>query len=183
MLPQVDLPRKGKTIFFFTSFLKIQILKIIMIFRLCYGLHTQSGEWNPDWITSHTIYYVTLAPPSLLTCISSSVKKTPVILQRHIRGERHGVSRYTESSGRLSSGSTQSPQIQFLNHCSKSSLIQVTDQGWYCWGSISFPRFCLVTTKIWSNGPVLQLSDGRVLRLCVTAQFYLESKGKYILKA
>ena len=32
-LPQVDLlPRKGKTIFFFTSFLKIQILKIIMIF-------------------------------------------------------------------------------------------------------------------------------------------------------
>ena len=31
--------------------------------------------------------------------------------------------------------------------------------------------------------PVLQPSDGPMLWLCVTAQFYLESKGKYILKA
>ena len=31
--------------------------------------------------------------------------------------------------------------------------------------------------------PVPQFSDGPVLQLCVTAQFYLESKGKYILEA
>ena len=32
------------------------------------------------------------------------------------------------------------------------------------------------------DGSVLQPSDGPVLQLCVTAQFYFESKGKYILK-
>ena len=31
--------------------------------------------------------------------------------------------------------------------------------------------------------PVLQLSDGPVLQFRVTVQFYLESKGKYILEA
>ena len=31
--------------------------------------------------------------------------------------------------------------------------------------------------------PVLQPSDGPVLQCCVTTPFYLESKGKYILKA
>ena len=31
--------------------------------------------------------------------------------------------------------------------------------------------------------PVPQFSDGPVLQLCVTAQFYLEDKGKYILEA
>ena len=58
-------------------------------------------------------------------------------------------------------------------------------------GSLSFPWFCLVETKIWKDGPALQpsdrpalqLSDGPVLQLCVTDQFYLESKGKYILEA
>ena len=57
-------------------------------------------------------------------------------------------------------------------------------------GSLSFPWFCLVETKIWKDGPALQpsdrpalqLSDGPVLQLCVTDQFYLESKGKYILE-
>ena len=33
------------------------------------------------------------------------------------------------------------------------------------------------------DGPVLQLSVGTVLQLRVTAQFYLESEGKYILEA
>ena len=50
-------------------------------------------------------------------------------------------------------------------------------------GEFAIPRFCLITTKIWSNWPAIQLSDGPVLQLCVTAQFYLESKGKYILEA
>ena len=39
-----------------------------------------------------------------------------------------------------------------------------------------------VTTKIWSDGRALQLSDGPVLQLRVTAQFYLEDKGKYTLE-
>ena len=54
-------------------------------------------------------------------------------------------------------------------------------------------------TKIWSDRPALQpsggsalqpsdrpvsqLLDGSVLQLRVTAQFYLENKGKYILEA
>ena len=38
------------------------------------------------------------------------------------------------------------------------------------------------TLQPWA-GPVLQLLDGPVLQLWVTAQFYLESKGKYILEA
>ena len=33
------------------------------------------------------------------------------------------------------------------------------------------------------GGPALQLLDGLVLQLHATAQFYLESKGKYILEA
>ena len=33
------------------------------------------------------------------------------------------------------------------------------------------------------DGPVLQLSVGPALQLRVTAQFYLESEGKYILEA
>ena len=33
------------------------------------------------------------------------------------------------------------------------------------------------------DGPVLQLLDGPALQLHVTVQFYLESKGKYILEA
>ena len=50
-------------------------------------------------------------------------------------------------------------------------------------GECVFPQFCLVTTKILNDGPALQLLDGSVLQLLVTAQFYLENKGKYILKA
>ena len=34
-----------------------------------------------------------------------------------------------------------------------------------------------------TDGPALQPLDGPVLQLCVTAQFYLKSKGKYILEA
>ena len=34
-----------------------------------------------------------------------------------------------------------------------------------------------------TGGPALQPSNGPVLQLRVTAQFYLESKGKYILEA
>ena len=49
-------------------------------------------------------------------------------------------------------------------------------------GSVSSQQKFEVT-----DGPLLQLhvisSDGPVLQLCVTAQFYLESKGKYILEA
>ena len=33
------------------------------------------------------------------------------------------------------------------------------------------------------DGPVLQPLHRLVLQLCITAQFYLESKGKYILEA
>ena len=44
--------------------------------------------------------------------------------------------------------------------------------------SVSSQQKCEVT-----DGPVLQLSDRPVLQLPVTAQFYLESKGKYILEA
>ena len=50
-------------------------------------------------------------------------------------------------------------------------------------GEFAIPWFCLITTKIWSDRPVLQSLDRPMLQLCVTAQFYLESKGKYILKA
>ena len=65
-------------------------------------------------------------------------------------------------------------------------------------GSVQFPQFCLLTTKIWSNGPALPSSDGPVLQLLDrpvlllldgpvlllrgTAQFYLKNKGKYILQ-
>ena len=49
-------------------------------------------------------------------------------------------------------------------------------------GECVFPQFCLITMKISNNGPALQLSDGSVLQLHVTAQFYLENKGKYILE-
>ena len=54
---------------------------------------------------------------------------------------------------------------------------QVMSEKWHhrCQGSVQFPRFCLVTAKIWSDG------HGPVLQLSVTAQFYLVSKGKYIL--
>ena len=53
-------------------------------------------------------------------------------------------------------------------------------------GSVWFPRFYLITTKIWSDGsafqlvdrPASQLSDGPVLELRVTAQFYLENSKK-----
>ena len=38
------------------------------------------------------------------------------------------------------------------------------------------------TLQPWA-GPVLQLLDGPLLQLWVTAQFYFESKGKYIFKA
>ena len=58
-----------------------------------------------------------------------------------------------------------------LSHRSKN-LKQRTDQ---CYTSVWFPRFCLAAGKIWIDRPVLQL--------CVTAQFHLASKGKYILKA
>ena len=34
-----------------------------------------------------------------------------------------------------------------------------------------------------TDRPALQPLDGPVLQLCVTAQFHLESKGKYILEA
>ena len=68
------------------------------------------------------------------------------------------------------------------------------NQPWIFIGSVRgvwFPQFCLVPPKIQSNGPalqpsgrpVLQLSDGPGLQLCVTIQFYLENKGEYILKA
>ena len=50
-------------------------------------------------------------------------------------------------------------------------------------GECVFPQFCLITMKISNNGPALQLSDGSVLQLQVTAQFYLENKGKYTLEA
>ena len=52
--------------------------------------------------------------------------------------------------------------------------------------------FCLITTKIWSNGQTSVTGLGRtsVTALCnflgctsVTSQFYLEIKGKYILEA
>ena len=56
------------------------------------------------------------------------------------------------------------------------------DHFQYCWESVQFPWFCLVTTKFEvMDGPVLQLLDGLVLQLHVTAQFCLQSKGKYIL--
>ena len=41
---------------------------------------------------------------------------------------------------------------------------------------------CLVTIKIWSDGPVLQLLEAIMLQLHVKAQFYLENKRKYILE-
>ena len=44
-------------------------------------------------------------------------------------------------------------------------------------GSVSLQQKFEVT-----DGPVLQPSDGPMSQLCVTAQFYLESKGKYILR-
>ena len=44
-----------------------------------------------------------------------------------------------------------------------------------CQGSLYFPEAM--------DRPVSQLSDGSVLQLRVTAQFYLENKGKYILEA
>ena len=50
-------------------------------------------------------------------------------------------------------------------------------------GECVCPQFCLITTKIWNDGPALQLLDGSVLQLLVTAQFYLENKGNYTLKA
>ena len=54
---------------------------------------------------------------------------------------------------------------------------QVISEKWHhrCQGSVQFPRFRLVTAKIWNDG------HGPVLHLSVTAQFYLVSKGKYIL--
>ena len=59
-------------------------------------------------------------------------------------------------------------------------------------GSLQFPQFCFVTIKIWSDGQTSVTGLGRtsVTALCnflgctsVTAQFYLEIKGKYILEA
>ena len=50
-------------------------------------------------------------------------------------------------------------------------------------GEFVIPSVCLVTANIWSDRPALQPSDRLVLQLHVTAQFYLESKGKYILEA
>ena len=62
------------------------------------------------------------------------------------------------------------------------------------------PWFYLTAAKIWSNRQTsvtalcdfldsvllqekFEVTDGPVLQLCVTAQFYLASKGKYSLKA
>ena len=44
-------------------------------------------------------------------------------------------------------------------------------------GSVSLKQKFEATDR-----PALQLSDGPLLQLHVTAQFYLESKGKYILE-
>ena len=49
-------------------------------------------------------------------------------------------------------------------------------------GVCNFLGFVLSQQKFEAmGGPVLQLLDGPVLQLHVTAQFYLQSKGKYIL--
>ena len=50
-------------------------------------------------------------------------------------------------------------------------------------GGVSFPRFCLITTKIWSDGWTSDVALRWASYSCVTAQFYLESEGKYILEA
>ena len=77
---------------------------------------------------------------------------------------------------------------------------QVKSESWHhrCWGSVWFPWFCLATAKIWSDGWISVKALYSSLRwtsvtvpcnllgwTSVTAllQFYLESKGKYILKA
>ena len=49
-----------------------------------------------------------------------------------------------------------------------------------CRRSLKFPWFCLITIKIWING---QTSITALGWTSVTAQFYLQSKGKYILEA
>ena len=45
------------------------------------------------------------------------------------------------------------------------SQVKSESQHHRCRGSLSFPQFCLNTTKIWSGRPVLHLSDGPVLQL------------------
>ena len=53
-----------------------------------------------------------------------------------------------------------------------SSLVKSEKWHHIYQGSVYFPWFCLAAAKIWSNG-----------QTSVIAQFYLESKGKYMLKA
>ena len=51
-------------------------------------------------------------------------------------------------------------------------------------GSLWFPWFCLIATKTWSDGQTSVTAPCNFLRgTSVTAQFYLESKGKCILEA
>ena len=50
-------------------------------------------------------------------------------------------------------------------------------------GSVSSQQTSEATDQHYSPRTLLQLSDGPMLQLRVTAQFYLENKGKYILEA
>ena len=58
-------------------------------------------------------------------------------------------------------------------------------------GECAISQFCLITTKIWSDGPALKPSDrpchssrtDQCYSSVFAAQFYLENKGKYILEA
>ena len=62
----------------------------------------------------------------------------------------------------ITTANTQSPVYQCLSHA---------HGAWSCWGACVIPWFCLTAAKICHQCYSL-----------VTAQFYLASKGKYILR-
>ena len=59
------------------------------------------------------------------------------------------------------------------------SQVKSEKQHQRCQGSVQFSWFCLTAAKIWSNG---WTSVTAQCYSSVIAQFYLASKGKYILK-
>ena len=70
--------------------------------------------------------------------------------------------------------------LNLWNQCWVGSVLTLYS---YARGVCNFLGSVSLQQKKWSVGPVLQPSDEPVLKLYVTAQFYLESKGKYILEA
>ena len=70
--------------------------------------------------------------------------------------------------------------INLWNQCWVGSILTLYS---YVRGICNFLGSVSLQQKKWSDGPALQPSDEPVLKLYVTAQFYLESKGKHILEA